>query len=118
MIKRFLPTLAALFLFAAVSSAQTGSTPSILPKPIKMEAGNVNAKFTLTPEAKIVCKFDDKNLKFALNELDRLTTEIFGVKFKRSSTISEMEILERNAKNIWSYVNGLLLQTIKRIVIS
>ena len=87
MIKRFLPTLAALFLFAAVSSAQTSSTPSILPKPTKVEAGNVNAKFTLTPEAKIVCKFDDKNLKFALNEFDRLTTEIFGVKFKRSSKV-------------------------------
>ena len=87
MLKKITLSLAAIFLSAAVSLAQKQALPGILPKPTKNEAGNANMKFTMNTGTKIITKFDDKNLKFALNELDRLTMEIFGMKFKITTKV-------------------------------
>ena len=87
MLKRILTSLVALFVLTTISTAQTHPAPGILPKPSKIEAGNANITFELNTDTKVVCKFDDKDIKFALAELDRLTMEIFGTKLKRSSKI-------------------------------
>ena len=71
-------------------TAQESVAPSILPKPSKLQMGNSNGKFELNRETKIVCKFDDKEIKSALAELDRLATDIFGKKLSRSSKVKEV----------------------------
>ena len=88
MLKKISLSLAALFIVAAVSTAQNHTAPGILPKPTRMETGNSNARFMLSADTKVICKFDDRNLKFALNELDRLGVEIFGKKFKRGTKVN------------------------------
>ena len=70
-------------------TAQESAVPSILPKPSKIQMGNSNSKFELNRETKIVCKFDDKEIKSALAELDRFATDIFGKKLSRSSKVKE-----------------------------
>ena len=71
-------------------TAQESVAPSILPKPSKLQMGNSNGKFELNRETKIVCKFDDKEIKSALAELDRLATDIFGKRLSRSSKVKEV----------------------------
>ena len=71
-------------------TAQESVAPSILPKPSKIQMGNSNGKFELNRETKIVCKFDDKEIKSALAELDRLATDIFGKRLSRSSKVKEV----------------------------
>ncbi|MBR3906639.1 MAG: beta-N-acetylhexosaminidase [Bacteroidaceae bacterium] len=87
--KRLFSLTFALSLFLSVATAQTNATPSILPKPTKIEMGNSNSLFQLDRDTKIVCKFNGNDVKYAIQELDRLTVEIFGRKLKKTSKIKE-----------------------------
>ena len=89
MLKRLFSLTFALSLFLSVATAQTNATPSILPKPTKIEMGNSNSLFELNLDTKIVCKFNGNDVKYAIQELDRLTVEIFGRKLKKTSKIKE-----------------------------
>ncbi len=51
--------------------------------------GNSNSLFELNLDTKIVCKFNGNDVKYAIQELDRLTVEIFGRKLKKTSKIKE-----------------------------
>ena len=88
MLKRLFALTLSLCL-AMSAAAQESTAPSILPKPTKIQMGNINSRFELNKDTRIVCKFDDKEVKFALAELDRLAVDIFGKKLKRSSKINE-----------------------------
>ena len=87
MSKRILSLLIALTAVVTLSSAQIHNAQNILPKPTKMEFGNSNSKFVLSPSTKVVCKLEDGNIKYALNELNKLGTELFGKAFKKGSKI-------------------------------
>ena len=85
MSKRILSLLIALTAVVTLSTAQIHNAQNILPKPTKMEFGNSNSKFTLSPTTKVVCKLEDKNVKYALNELNKLGVELFGKAFKKGT---------------------------------
>ena len=87
MSKRILSLLIALTAVVTLSTAQIHNAQNILPKPTKMELGNSNSKFVLSPSTKVVCKLEDGNIKYALNELNKLGTELFGKAFKKGSKI-------------------------------
>ena len=87
MSKRILSLLIALTAVVTLSTAQIHNAQNILPKPTKMEFGNSNSKFVLSPSTKVVCKLEDGNIKYALNELNKLGTELFGKTFKKGSKI-------------------------------
>ena len=75
-------------MLATASVAQGEAVPSILPKPSKIEMGNSNSKFILNRETKIACKFDDKEIKYALEELNGIGRDILGKEFKCTTKIS------------------------------
>ncbi len=85
MIKKLFFLALALTSFITIAPAQTSNTPSILPKPTSIEMGNANFKFVLNADTKIVCKFEDKSIGYALEELDRITNAVLGKSLKRSS---------------------------------
>lgn len=87
MIKKILTTLIAICCIVAVSQAQDRKIPAILPKPTNIEMGNVNSSFSLNTNTRIVCRFEDKNIKFAINEINRIGEELFGRKLKKSSKV-------------------------------
>ena len=74
-------------MFIMTSQAQERDVPSILPKPTSIKMGNSNSKFILSNDTKIVCKIEDKDIKFALNELNKIGKELFGKEFKKGSKI-------------------------------
>ena len=78
MLKKLISFTIALSLSLSVATAQTNATPSILPKPTKIEMGNSNSMFQLDRDTKIVCKFNGADVKYAIQELDRLTAEMEG----------------------------------------
>ncbi len=86
MLKRVIALSFALCLSFSAAKAQA---PSILPKPTKVEMGNSNSRFELNRDTRIVCKFGGSDVKYAIQELDRLTSEIFGCRLKKASKVSE-----------------------------
>ena len=87
MLKRLITLTLALCMSIAAAQAQERAVPSILPKPTKMQMGNINSKFTIGPSTKVVCKIETSDMKFALRELNNIGKELFGKEFKKSSKI-------------------------------
>ena len=101
MSKRILSLVIALVATVSLSTAQIHNAKNILPKPTKIEMGNSNSKFTLSPTTKVVCKLEDKNVKYALNELNKLGVELFGKAFKKGTKIEGANnIIIRNDNSI------------------
>ena len=65
-------------MFIMTSQAQERAVPSILPKPTSIQMGNSNSKFILSNSTKIVCRLEDKEVKFALRELNKIGKELFA----------------------------------------
>ena len=99
MSRRFWILISAIAVIASTSLAQGYKVPGILPKPTSLVSGNENSCFELNTGTKVVCKLESKDVKYALNELDRITMEIFGKKLKRSSKITGANniIIKENA---------------------
>ena len=88
MSRRFWILVSAIAVIASTSLAQGYKVPGIIPKPTSLVKGNENSCFEFNTNTKVVCKLNGKDVKYAMNELDRITMEIFGKKLKRSSKIT------------------------------
>lgn len=135
MTRRFCTLIFALATLATVSVAQK-KAPGILPKPTTYVAGNENSSFELNQKTTIVCKIDGKDVKYAINELNRITEEVLGIKLKKSSKIKganniiiredkslkeEGYTLDITPENIIIYANSgagvfYAVQTLKQII--
>ena len=89
MIRKFITLSIAICLASTGIIAQEQAKPSVLPQPTKMTLGNSNSHFELNKDTRIVCKFDNADVKYAIKELDRLAVIIFGKKLKKSTKIEE-----------------------------
>ena len=98
MSKRILSLVIALAAAVTLSTAQIHNAKNILPKPTKVEMGNSNSKFTLSPTTKVVCKLEDKNVKYALNELNKFGVELFGKAFKKGTKIDNLCQIAHNVE--------------------
>ena len=136
MFKKLTLTFSVLATALLGTTAQSIHTPSILPKPTEIKAGNVNSKFELNRDTRIIYDFNNTSSKFAIEELGRVTKDILGVELKKSSKTSginniifktnnslknEGYILEINPENIIIHAKDgagffYAVQTFKQII--
>ena len=99
-------------MFIMTSQAQERAVPSILPKPTSIQMGNCNGKFILSNSTKIVCKLEDKEVKFALRELNKIGKELFGKEFKKGSKIEGVNNIiirkDGSIKNMIGNITGMV----------
>ena len=120
--------------FAA--SAQTGQKPSLLPQPKSIKMGMQGTTFELGKNSRIIDFTGEKEMQYAINEINRIAVEIFGKKLKKENTVKdahniiirpestlkpEAYILEITPENILIYTNGAAgafyaAQTIKQLI--
>ena len=73
--------------FAGISMAlaQNCNVENIIPKPESVVMGNRNSIFELNSRTRIVYDWNNKDIKPALEELDRITKDIFGKKLSKGT---------------------------------
>ena len=136
MIKRVLAATIMLLTVVFAANAQTAKTPSLLPKPKNIKMGIQGTSFEFGENAKIIDFTGEKEMQYAINEINRIAVEIFGKKLKKENTAKgayniiirpestlkpEAYILEITPENILIYTNGAAgafyaAQTIKQLI--
>ena len=136
MIKRVFVTTFLLLATVLATKAQTGKVPSLLPRPQEITAGLQGASFELTGNAKIIDFTEDKDIQYAIEEINRIAVEIFGKKLKKETAVKganniiirtqttlppEGYVLDINPENIIIYTNSAAgafyaAQTIKQLI--
>lgn len=135
MIKKLL-TLMPTMLIALSCLAQHNRVDFLLPRPTHVEMGNTHSTFTFRNDTKVICKIEDKSMKHAIDELDRITMAVFGRKLPKTTKImgannliirsdnslkDEEYRLDISPENIIIYTKGgtgafYAIQTIKQLI--
>ncbi|MBQ8336428.1 MAG: beta-N-acetylhexosaminidase [Bacteroidaceae bacterium] len=136
MFRKTATLLLAVIAFATTAFAQNNNVANLLPKPSSVVMGNQNSVFHLTNKTRIVYDWNKNDASYAIKELDRLTTEVFGKKLKKNTKVhgdnniifkhngslaEEQYILEITPENILIYSNGragafYAVQTLRQIL--
>ena len=85
MLQRSITFIILSFVCISVAIAQNCNADNIIPKPTSVVMGNRNSVFELNSETKVVYKWDNKDVKPAIKELDRIAVDIFGKKMNKNT---------------------------------
>ena len=85
MLQRSITFIILSFVCISVAIAQNCNADNIIPKPTRVVMGNRNSVFELNSETKVVYKWDNKDVKPAIKELDRIAVDIFGKKMNKNT---------------------------------
>ena len=85
MLKRSITFIILAFAFISMATAQNCNVENIIPKPESVVMGNPNSAFDFNSKTRIVYNWDNKDAKYAIEELDRLAVDLFGKKMGKST---------------------------------
>ena len=73
--------------FAGISMAlaQNNNVENIIPQPESVVMGNRNSAFEFNTKTRIVYDWNKNDTKLAIQELDRITSDIFGKKLSKGT---------------------------------
>ena len=69
--------------------AQTDNSPAILPKPNKLTQGHKGCYFNITPGTKIIDLIGENGTNYAVAEINRIATAVFGKKLKSDTSVKD-----------------------------
>ena len=85
MLKKSITFIFLAFAGISMALAQNCNVENIIPKPESVVMGNRNSIFELNSRTRIVYDWNNKDIKPALEELDRITKDIFGKKLSKGT---------------------------------